>query len=126
MSVDAVNLDVSSTDVYENYGKLLSESEIPHIAKTLTIFNNVMSAFPICAIASSRMAVAKENFKYCFNSHRAVYAVRWASDGTSPGGTTHKANELYRWLCNFHGCPYEYHDYMRNMMPPGCYVVKAE
>jgi len=126
--MSAVSLDVTSIDVDPNYfDNLLSQSDMSHISQTcLKLFHNVMSAYPILAIANSREAVARENYKYCFNNHIAVYAVRWTHEGTNPNGKTHKENELYRWLCNYHGCDYEYHDYMRKMMPPDCYVRKPE
>lgn len=49
----------------------------------------------------------------CINIHPAVYEVY------TPKGV------FERFLCERHGCDYEYHDYIRTRLPPGYYVIRA-
>jgi hypothetical protein len=50
----------------------------------------------------------------CPNYHPAVYRV------CKPTG------EYYRFLCNYHGCDYEYHNFVRRHLPPGYYLTGIE
>lgn len=50
----------------------------------------------------------------CPNCHPAVYRA------CKPTG------EHYRFLCNYHICDYEYHNFIRRYLPPGYYVIGIE
>lgn len=50
----------------------------------------------------------------CPNDHLAVRKV------FKPNG------EFHRFLCEYHTCQFEYHDYRRNFMPPGYYMTGVE
>lgn len=50
----------------------------------------------------------------CPNYHPAVYRV------CKPTG------EHYRFLCNYHGCDYEYHNFVRKYLSPGYYLTGIE
>lgn len=47
----------------------------------------------------------------CLNKHPAIYKVH------TPKG------EFYRFLCEYHGCDYQYHTYIKKYLPPGYYVL---
>ncbi|MBX9744489.1 MAG: hypothetical protein K2X08_04690 [Chlamydiales bacterium] len=47
----------------------------------------------------------------CLNVHTAIYKVH------KPSG------EFYRFLCERHGCDYQYHTYVKKFLPPGYYVL---
>ena len=50
----------------------------------------------------------------CPNVHTAVYEV------VDPSGNH------YRFVCNYHGCDYEFHNYIRKYLPPGYYLKGIE
>lgn len=50
----------------------------------------------------------------CLNKHTAMYRVF-----TSKG-------EFYRFLCEYHGCDFQYHTYIKKFLPPGYYILGVE
>lgn len=55
--------------------------------------------------------------------HKAIYQVIWREKGTFMG-TEHAQGDVFRRLCEYHGCPYQYHHYLKASMPPGCFVIR--
>ncbi len=122
MSVDAIGCEYLEGNFEKNGDEfaIFLKSEVFHLATKINKH--------VCELATRGYHPdCPSNFQkaVCLNNHKAQWDVRWSIDVVYLG-RKYSAHEHFKYLCNHHGCYYEFHDYLNTSMPPNCYYIKVK